>query len=184
MSDERVCRWRARLEESGSLSDRRPGNGVHRLLAWEEAAILDLIEEWGAVDRSHRKLARPWLLIPAGCSCCRPRCCAARSNTRSGWRASRGVRGRWHPRFRRFGGSPTGSGSGTRPISRRARRVACAIVDVGSRYWIGYLLSAEQTSTQAQVLFTSRAGRPAAARRRRRPAAARWWRSDPRRVLR
>ncbi len=35
----------------------------------------------------------------------------------------------------------------------RARRVAYAIVDVVTRYWIGYLLSSEQSSTQAQLLF-------------------------------
>jgi putative transposase len=35
----------------------------------------------------------------------------------------------------------------------RAGRVAYAIVDVVTRYWIGYLLSGEQTSTQAQLLF-------------------------------
>jgi transposase InsO family protein len=37
----------------------------------------------------------------------------------------------------------------------RAGRVAYAIVDVVTRYWIGYLLSSEQTSTQAQLLFAS-----------------------------
>jgi transposase InsO family protein len=35
----------------------------------------------------------------------------------------------------------------------RARRVAYAIVDVVTRYWIGYLLCVEMTSTQVQVLF-------------------------------
>jgi transposase InsO family protein len=35
----------------------------------------------------------------------------------------------------------------------RAKRVAYAVVDVVTRYWIGYLLSSEQTSTQAQLLF-------------------------------
>ncbi len=35
----------------------------------------------------------------------------------------------------------------------RAGRVAYAIVDVVTRYWIGYLLSSEQTSTRAQLLF-------------------------------
>jgi putative transposase len=35
----------------------------------------------------------------------------------------------------------------------RAKRIAYAIVDVVTRYWIGYLLSTEQTSTQAQLLF-------------------------------
>jgi hypothetical protein len=33
--------------------------------------------------------------------------------------------------------------------------VAYAIVDVVTRYWIGYLLSSEQTHTQAQLLFAS-----------------------------
>ena len=33
------------------------------------------------------------------------------------------------------------------------KRVAYAIVDVVTRYWIGYLLTSEQTSTQVQLLF-------------------------------
>ena len=37
----------------------------------------------------------------------------------------------------------------------RAKRVAYAIVDVVTRYWIGYLLSSEQTSAQVQLLFAS-----------------------------
>ena len=35
----------------------------------------------------------------------------------------------------------------------RCKRAAYAIVDVVTRYWIGYLLTSEQTSTQAQLLF-------------------------------
>ena len=35
----------------------------------------------------------------------------------------------------------------------RCKRVTYAIVDVVTRYWPGYLLSSEQTSTQAQLLF-------------------------------
>ena len=58
IEDVRVHRWRARLAETGSLDDRPPvGNAVHRILPEEEQAILDLIEQWGPVDRSHRKLA-------------------------------------------------------------------------------------------------------------------------------
>src|SRR5512143_1190183 len=35
-----------------------PGGGaVHGLVGWEEQAILDLIEQWGSVDRADRKLA-------------------------------------------------------------------------------------------------------------------------------
>jgi len=45
VEDVRVYRWRARLAQTGSLDDRPPvGNAVHRILAWEEQAILDLIE--------------------------------------------------------------------------------------------------------------------------------------------
>jgi len=35
----------------------------------------------------------------------------------------------------------------------RAKRVAYAIIDVVTRYWIAYLLSVEQTTTQPQLLF-------------------------------
>src|SRR5207342_504719 len=47
LADVRAHRWRARLRETGSLEDLRPvANAVHRILAWEEQAILDLIERW------------------------------------------------------------------------------------------------------------------------------------------
>ena len=58
ISDVRVHRWRKRLQGIGSLEDLAPGgNPVHRLLGWEAEAILSLIEDWGPVDRTHRKLA-------------------------------------------------------------------------------------------------------------------------------
>jgi putative transposase len=58
IADVRVHRWRRRLHEHGTLEDRPPvGNAVHRILLEEERAILELIEEWAWVDRSHRKLA-------------------------------------------------------------------------------------------------------------------------------
>src|SRR5205085_11097503 len=49
----------------------------------------------------------------------------------------------------------------------RAKRVAYAIVDVVTRYWIGYLLTTEQTSTQAQLLFAHAPRGPGPPRRRR-----------------
>ncbi|MDP8929387.1 MAG: hypothetical protein M3O70_12660 [Actinomycetota bacterium] len=58
MSDDRVHRWRARLHDVGTLVDRAPGGvALHALMPCEEQAILDLVEDWGPVDRSHRKLA-------------------------------------------------------------------------------------------------------------------------------
>lgn len=58
VSDVRVHRWRARMASGAQLDDQAPGgNPVHRLLAWEEKAILKLVDEWAEVDHSHRKLA-------------------------------------------------------------------------------------------------------------------------------
>ncbi len=53
----RVWRWQAR-REAGTLDDEDPGgNPIHSLLAWEVETVLALAEEWGEIDRSHRKLA-------------------------------------------------------------------------------------------------------------------------------
>ena len=54
----RVLRWQARAELD-QLEDRPPGPDValHALLDHERAAIVKLFEEWGEIDRSHRKLA-------------------------------------------------------------------------------------------------------------------------------
>ncbi len=58
VSDDRVHRWRAQLRDAGTLIDRAPGgNPVHGILPAEIAAILAIAEQWGPVDRSHRKLA-------------------------------------------------------------------------------------------------------------------------------
>jgi putative transposase len=55
----RVLRWQARAAAGDSLEDGKPGPDVplHALLDWERAAIVKLAEEWGEIDRSHRKLA-------------------------------------------------------------------------------------------------------------------------------
>ena len=53
----RAWRWRHR-QAVDRLDDATPGGQpIHGLLAWEEAEILAVFEEWGAVDLSHRKLA-------------------------------------------------------------------------------------------------------------------------------
>ena len=54
---QRAWRWhRRRL--AGRLADEAPGgHPIHGILAWEEQAVVELFEEWGPVDLSHRKLA-------------------------------------------------------------------------------------------------------------------------------
>ena len=153
LADVRAHRWRQRLRETGSLEDGRPvGDAVHRLLASEEQAILDLIETWGWVDRSHRKLAhrgsytgtvfvspstllrvalKHQVVLPGEPFRPRPKVPVFPEVP---WEKNR----IWIWDCSHF---------------TRAKRVAYAIVDVVTRYWIGYLLSSEQTSTQAQLLF-------------------------------
>jgi putative transposase len=155
IEDVRVHRWRARLAETGSLDDRPPiGDAVHRILAWEEQAILDLIEQWGPVDRSHRKLAyrgsytatvfvSPSTLLRVALKH-RVKLLGERFRPRPpklpfpeiSWEKNR----IWIWDATHF---------------TRCKRVAYAIVDVVTRYWIGYLLTTEQTTTQVQLLFAS-----------------------------
>ena len=53
----RAHRWYARRAH-GRLADRSPGGSpMHGILPEEAAEILALFDEWGEVDRSHRKLA-------------------------------------------------------------------------------------------------------------------------------
>ena len=53
----RVYRWLHR-RAAGELKDRAPGGRpMHGLLDWEVTEIIELFDEWGEVDRSHRKLA-------------------------------------------------------------------------------------------------------------------------------
>jgi transposase InsO family protein len=130
-----------------------PGGGaVHGLLEREEQAILDLIEEWGWVDRSHRKLAhrgsytgtvfvspstvlrvalKHRVTLPGEPFRPRP---AKPVFPEVPWERNR----IWMWDATHF---------------TACKRVAYAIVDVVTRYWIGYLLSVEQTHTQAQLPF-------------------------------
>jgi putative transposase len=155
LQDVRAHRWRARLRETGRLDDRPSvGDAVHRLLAWEEQTILELIEQWGWVDRSHRKLAhrgsytgqvfvspstllrvalKHRVVLPGEPVRARP---VLPALPQVAWERNR----IWIWDATHF---------------PRAKRVAYAIVDVVTRYWIGYLLTSEQTSTQAQLLFAS-----------------------------
>jgi putative transposase len=151
---DRIRRWTDR-RAAADLADRRPGGAVHGILPCERAAILALAEAWGEVDRSHRKLAHrgsrlglvhvsestmlrvltaEGLVLPG-----RP---AREPAVRAPWPdwVSWKPNTIWCYDFTHF---------------TRARRVAVAVMDVVSRYWLATLVSAEQTSTQVEVAFTA-----------------------------
>jgi len=154
ISDDRVHRWRRRFRDTGTLVDRAPGGtAMHRLLAWEINEILAITEQWGEIDRSHRKLAHRGsyegrlfvspatfrrVLITQGLTLPKP-VILAKSEKRPwpAWLV-------WEPnRIWIYDATHF----------TRCNQVTFAIIDMVSRRWINTLTSVEETSTQVQVLF-------------------------------
>ncbi|MGH8997316.1 MAG: transposase [Acidimicrobiales bacterium] len=154
VSDDRVSRWRSRRRAVGTLVDRAPGGQPsHGITPGEEAAILELAEQWGPVDRSHRKLAhRGSYTDTVWVSPSTVRRVLAAHGLVLPEPVSREPVGRrpwpdwlvWAPN-RIWGWDVTHFG--------RARRCAFAIIDMVSRKWIDTLVSVEETSTQVAVIF-------------------------------
>lgn len=151
----RCGRWQIR-RAGGELADRAPGgHPLHGLLEGERAAILELFQAWGEIDRSHRKLAHRGSrlgLVHVSESTVR-RVLAAEGIVFPGqppreprprtpwpdwleWKPNRV----WAYDFTHF---------------TRARRAALAILDVVSRTWITTLVCAEESSVQVEVAFTT-----------------------------
>ena len=59
LNEGRAARWAKRRAQGQPLDDARPGPAepAHWLLERERAAILELFDTWGEIDRSHRQLA-------------------------------------------------------------------------------------------------------------------------------
>jgi hypothetical protein len=138
----------------GTLEDRAPGGvAVHALTPGEVAEILAVTEQWGIVDRSHRKLAhrgsylgRVWVSpstfrrVLAAHGLVLPAPPTRDPAPRIAW-----------PDWLTWAPNKIWCWDVTH--FSRAKRVAFAIVDVVSRRWIDTLVSIEETSTQVQVLF-------------------------------
>lgn len=151
----RLLRWsvRAQLDR---LEDAKPGPDVplHALLDWERDAIVKLAEDWGEIDRSHRKLAHRGsrlgvvhvsestvlrVLEAAGMRL--PAAPVREPRPPQPWpqwaELVPGVI--WIYDFTHFAASG---------------RCAVAVLDVVSRLWLSTVVSAEETSTQVEVAFT------------------------------
>jgi transposase InsO family protein len=154
VADDRVHRWRAHRREHGTLIDLAGGGmPVHTLLASEVTEILAIAEQWGPVDRSHRKLAhrgsyegRVWVApstfrrVLAAHGLVLPELPATPRRSKTPWPQWLV----WEPN-RIWIWDVTHFG--------QARRCVFAIVDMVSRYWIATLVSTEETSTQVRVVF-------------------------------
>ncbi|MGH8938339.1 MAG: integrase core domain-containing protein, partial [Actinomycetes bacterium] len=154
MSDDRVHRWRARRRETGTLVDRAPGGTpVHGILPAEIDAILAIAEQWGPIDRSHRKLAHRgsyqglvWVApstfrrVLAAHGLVLPEPPARTPSVKKPW-----------PDWLEWVPNRIWIYDATH--FTRARRVVFAIIDMVSRKWIATLVSVEESATQVQVIF-------------------------------
>lgn len=151
----RLIRWSVRAE-LGRLDDARPGPDmpVHALLDWERDAIVKVAEEWGEIDRSHRKLAHrgsrlavvhvsesTFLRVLEAAGMRLPATPAREPRPPRPWpewaELVPGVI--WIYDFTHF---------------TAAGRCAVAVLDVISRLWLSTVVSAEESSTQVEVAFT------------------------------
>ncbi|MFV0309066.1 MAG: transposase [Desertimonas sp.] len=154
VSDDRVHRWPARRREHATLVDLAPGgHPVHGVLPDEIDAILQIAEQWGPIDRSHRKLAHRgsyegvvWVApstfrrVLAAHGLVLPELPARSRSEKKPW-----------PDWLVW--EPNHIWIYDATHFTRARRVVFAIVDMVSRYWIDTLVSVEETATQVQVIF-------------------------------
>lgn len=151
----RAARWRQRLLKVGTLIDRAPGGvAVHRLLDWEVDAIMQLVEEWAPIDRSHRKLAHRGSYLG--------KVFVAPATVRRVL-AAQGIQLLEPARPPRAAFlAPWPDWVSWRPDQiwiwdathfTRARRICYGIVDVVSRKWINHVLTADESSTPVKPLF-------------------------------
>jgi putative transposase len=153
LDESRAWRWRAR-RDAGCLDDRKPGAALHGLRPAEEQAILELFEQWGEIDRSHRKLAHRgsythtvWVspatvrrvLAAHGLVLKRPRRIKHPDRTPFPEWADYRRNSIWIYDCTHFAGCP--------------RHAVFAVMDLVTRKWITELVSIEETSTQVQVVF-------------------------------
>ena len=152
LDEGRAWRWRRR-RDMGCLDDGKPGAVLHGLRPEEVTAILELFEQWGDVDRSHRKLAhrgsythKVWVspatvrrvLAAHGLVLKRPRRVRSVRKPFPEWADYRRNQV-WIYDRTHFTGCP--------------KHAVFAVMDLVTRKWITELVSIEETSTQVQVVF-------------------------------
>ncbi len=154
LPERRVHRW-TRRRDGGRLTDAKPGGApVHGILEEERAAILALFEDWGEVDRSHRRLAhrgsylgRVWV-SPATV---RRVLTLADKHFRPIPRPPKGER-RPFPEWAEY--SPNSIWIYDSTHFTRCGMTVLIIEDLVSRKWITHVVSVEETHTQVQLAFT------------------------------
>lgn len=148
----RVQRWWLR-RDTLQLADARPGGTVNQLMPGQVEAIVDLFEQWGVTDRSHRRLAHRG------------------SYTNTFWASPSTVRRVLFEADKHFRPLPRPAKSERRPFPAWAdytvnsiwifdttHFTACGMAvlileDLVSRKWLTHVVSAEETHTQVRLGF-------------------------------
>ncbi|MGH8827282.1 MAG: transposase [Jiangellaceae bacterium] len=155
LGEVRAHRWYARWAR-GRLADTSPGGSpMHGILPEEEAEILALFDQWGEVDRSHRKLAhrgsylgRVWVSP----STVRRVLSLADKHFRPLPRPGKSKR-RPFPEWAEY--KPNSIWIYDTTHFTRAGMAVLIIEDLVSRKWITEIVSVEETSTQVELAFTA-----------------------------
>jgi len=155
LGEVRAHRWYARRARGG-LADAKPGGApMHGILPEEAEEILALFEEWGEVDRSHRKLAhrgsylgRVWVSP----STVRRVLSLADKHFRPLPRPGRSKR-RPFPDWVEY--TPNSIWIYDTTHFPRAEMAVLIVEDLVSRKWITEIVSSEETSTQVELAFTA-----------------------------
>jgi putative transposase len=148
----RYYRWLARSERLDDLSP--GGNPVHGLLPDEAAAIIELFDQWGDTDRSHRKLAHRGSYVGrfwASPSTVLRVLQAADLRFRGIARPARS-RKRLFPDWLTYRPNQVWIYDTTHFM--RAQMAVLIVMDLVSRKWISTVVSAQETSIQVQLGFT------------------------------
>ena len=155
LAESRAWRWRIRRGHDRLADNPAGGHPVHGLLPGEVNAVVAIFEEWGEVDRSHRKLAhrgsylkRVWVSPSTVKRVLAAQGLHLRGARRVGTSARRPFpewatyrKGMlWIYDATHFAGCPGIS--------------VLAVLDLVTRKWLQTNVSAEETSTQVQVIFT------------------------------
>jgi putative transposase len=154
LGEGRAWRWMGRRQRD-ELADKSPGgNPSHGLLDDEAEQIVALFHEWGEVDRSHRKLAHRGSYLH--------RVWVSPSSVRRVL-AGQGLVLKPPPRPGRSQQRPFPEWADYRPNSiyiydtthfPKAGMAVTVVEDLVSRKWIAEIVSAEETSTQIEIVFT------------------------------
>ncbi|HET7385029.1 MAG TPA: integrase core domain-containing protein [Nocardioidaceae bacterium] len=155
LGEVRAHRWFAR-RAGGQLADRSPGGSpMHAILPEEATEILALFDQWGEVDRSHRKLAhrgsylgRVWVSP----STVRRVLFLADKHFRPLPRPGKSMR-RPFPEWAEY--TPNSIWIYDTTHFTRAGMAVLIIEDLVSRKWLTEIVSVEETSTQVELAFTA-----------------------------